>query len=124
MIDIILASKRQDDLKPFVVALQSAKDVALEAKVSAVDVLDRVRQQPPNLVIIDYHLGDMTPLDLAMELLKVNALVNIAIVSTMNEKDFHEATEGLGLLPRLPSPPMAADAPLLLERLREVSGMG
>ncbi|RUM36099.1 MAG: response regulator, partial [Desulfobulbus sp.] len=82
-----------------------------------------VQKRPPNLVIIDYHLGDMAPLDLAKDLLKINALVNIAVVSTMNEEDFHEATEGLGLLPRLPSPPLATDGPILLKRLREVSGL-
>jgi len=122
MLNILLASKRQDVIAPFITALQ-LDDVRLVTTDSAVDVLEKVKQQPPVLVIIDYHLREMAPLDLAKELLQINALVNIAVVSTMTEDDFHEATEGLGLLPRLPSPPTAADASVLLSRLREVTGL-
>jgi len=120
MVKILLVSKRQEAIKGFIDALYAVDDVDLDVTASATDVLDQVRRQPPSLVIVDYHLEDMAPLDLAMELLKINALVNIAVVSTMNEDDFHEATEGLGLLPRIPSPPAAMDVTPLLDRLREV----
>jgi CheY-like chemotaxis protein len=123
MLNIILVSTRQETLKPFIEALQSDGNVSLETVNSALTVLDRVRQQAPHLVIIDDHLDEMIPVDLAMELLKINAMVYIAMISTMDGETFHEATEGLGLLPGIPSPPSAADAALLLGRLREMPGM-
>ena len=122
MLIILLASKRLDVLAPFIEALQDDEEVELETTGMAADVLSKVAEKPPQLVIIDYHLTDMAPLDLAREILQSNALVNIAVVSTMSEDDFHEATEGLGLLPRLPSPPLAADAQVVLQQLRAVLG--
>jgi DNA-binding response OmpR family regulator len=123
MLNIILVSTRQNTLNSFINALQSDQDVSLDLQDSPAAVLDQVRQQAPHLVIIDDHLEKMVPQDLAMELLQVNALVNIVMISNMGEEDFHEATEGLGLLPRIPSPPGAEDAPVLLGRLREMPGL-
>jgi len=120
MLNIMLVSARHKTLSPFAEALKSDQDVSLNMLDTGEAVLTQVRHQAPHLVIIDDHLDDMVPLDLAMELLKLNAMVYIAMVSTMDEEAFHEATEGLGLLPRLPSPPGAADAPVLLTRLREM----
>jgi DNA-binding response OmpR family regulator len=123
MLNIILVSTRQKTLKPFINALQSDQEVRLDLLNSPAAVLDQVRRQAPHLVIIDDHLEKMVPHDLAMELLRINALVNIAMVSSMDEEEFHEATEGLGLLPRLPSPPGADEAAVLLGRLREMPGI-
>jgi len=123
MLNIILVSSRQKTLKPFINALQSDQEVRFDLLNSPAAVLDQVRRQAPHLVIIDDHLEKMVPHDLAMELLRINALVNIAMVSSMDEEEFHEATEGLGLLPRLPSPPGADEAAVLLGRLPEMPGI-
>jgi len=123
MLNIILVSTRQETLRPFIKALQVEQDVGLGLENNAGSVLEHVRNQAPQLLIIDSHLDEMDPLDLAVELLKINALVNIAMISSMEEETFHETTEGLGLLPRIPSPPTAADAALLLSRLRDMPGL-
>ena len=124
MLHIMLVSTRQENLLSFTEALQADQDVRLEMFADPNFLLDQVRRQAPQLVIIDERIGEVKPLDLAMELLKINALVNIAVVSSMDEDAFHEASEGLGLLPGLPSPPGAVDAPELLRRLREMPGLG
>jgi DNA-binding response OmpR family regulator len=123
MLNIILVSSREKTLVPFVEALSSDQDIRLNMFDSGAAVLTQVRHQAPHLVIIDDHLDDQAPLDLISELLQLNAMINIAMVSTMDDDAFHEATEGLGLLPRLPSPPEAADASTLLTRLRALPGL-
>jgi len=123
MLNIILVSSNEKALVPFVEALKSDQDIKLNMFDTGAAVLAQVRHQAPHLVIIDHHLDDMVPLDLVSELLQLNAMINTAMVSTMDEEAFHEATEGLGLLPRLPSPPEAADASTLLTRLRALPGL-
>ena len=123
MLNIILVSSREKTLVPFVEALKSDQDIRLNMFDTGAAVLTQVRHQAPHLVIIDDHLDDQAPLDLVTELLQLNAMINIAMVSTMDDDAFHEATEGLGLLPRLPSPPEATDASTLLTRLRALPGL-
>ncbi len=123
MLNIILVSSREKTLVPFVEALKSDQDIKLNMFDTGAAALTQVRHQAPHLVIIDDHLDDQAPLDLVSELLQLNAMINTAMVSTMDDDAFHEATEGLGLLPRLPSPPEAADASTLLTRLRALPGL-
>ncbi len=49
---------------------------------------ERVRQQPPNLVIIDEQFAGVSPVDPVKELLKINAMVYVVMVSTMDDKMF------------------------------------
>jgi len=46
------------------------------------------------------------------------------VVTPLSEEEFHEASEGLGVLGRLPVEPGASDAAELLRRLRTVLGIG
>ena len=75
-------------------------------------------------MIIDADLPDMAPLDLVQKLLIVNAMVNTAVVSPLSDEEFHEASEGLGILGRLPNDPGMNDAGEMLHKLRTVLGVG
>ena len=48
----------------------------------------------------------------------VNAMVNTAVVSPLSDEEFHEASEGLGILGRLPNEPGMNDAGELLRKLQ------
>ena len=50
----------------------------------------------------------------------INASVHTAVVSDMDPDEFHEATEGLGILMPLPTAPKAGDAERLLKALAGV----
>ncbi len=119
MFSIILVSSRQKILAPFAEALKS-HDVHLTLLTTGSEAAELVHQQPPHLVIIDEQLTDISPVDLVMKLLKINAMVYVAMVSAMNEGEFHNSTEGLGILARLPSPPGPEEADTLLEKLKEI----
>ena len=54
----------------------------------------------------------------------VNAMVNTAVVSPLSDEEFHEASEGLGILGRLPDHPGMSDSGELLHKLRTVLGAG
>ena len=76
-----------------------------------------------DLVIVDERLDDMSGIAFVGRLVKINPLVNTAIVGSLAEEAFHEATEGLGVLMQLPPRPTEADAEALLAELAKIGGM-
>ena len=67
-------------------------------------------------------LTDTDSLDLVREMIGVNAMVNTAVVSSLSDREFHDAGEGLGILCRLPLEPGDKEARELLQKLRAVVG--
>jgi DNA-binding NarL/FixJ family response regulator len=124
MLRIVLATTRPEALQAFAVALSSDPEVQLENVVSGAEALEAARTAAPHLVIIDADLPDTAPLDLVQKLVMVNAMVNTAVVSPLSDEEFHEASEGLGILGRLPNEPGLSDAGELLLKLRTVLGVG
>jgi DNA-binding NarL/FixJ family response regulator len=122
MLRIILATTRPKAMQTFGAALSSNPEVYLQYVLSGPEALEAVRTASPDLVIIDTGLIDAEPLDLVKKLLLVNAMVNTAVVSPLSEEEFHEASEGLGVLGRLPDAPGESDATDLLRKLKAVLG--
>jgi hypothetical protein len=69
-------------------------------------------------MVLDQGLAEGTPLELALTALTVNAMVNLAVVSPLGEEEFHEASEGLGILAPIPANPAAADGSALAQVFR------
>ena len=111
-------------MEAFAAALSSNPDVNLHRVISGAEALEAARTTAPHLVIIDADLPDTAPLDLVQKLLMVNAMVNTAVVSPLSDEEFHEASEGLGILGRLADEPGESDAAGLLTKLRTVLGVG
>jgi hypothetical protein len=74
-------------------------------------------------VIVDEQLDDMSGIEFVEQFVKVNPLANTAIVGSLPEAEFHEATEGLGVLMQLPPRPQERDAENLLAILAKISGL-
>jgi DNA-binding NarL/FixJ family response regulator len=124
MLRVVLATNRPKALQAFAEALSSDPEVQLESVVSGAEALEAVRTSAPHLVVIDPNLPDIAPLELVQKLLMVNAMVNTAVVSPLSEEEFHQASEGLGILGRLPNDPGMSDAVEMLHKLRRVLGVG
>jgi hypothetical protein len=90
---------------------------------SGTTILEAVGTSAPHLVIIDAGLADAEPLKLVQKLLMVNAMVITAVISPLSNEEFHEASEGLGILGNLPEKPRASDAANLLVKLNRVMGV-
>jgi DNA-binding response OmpR family regulator len=73
-----------------------------------------------DLVLVDEQLDDMSGIAFVKQLVRINALVNTAIVSALSAEEFHEATEGLGVLMQLPIAPREKDAEALLAILEKI----
>lgn len=124
MLHLVLATARPEAMQAFAAALTTDPAVSLHSVNSGAEALEVARTTAPHLVIIDAELPDMAPLDLVQKLLIVNAMVNTVVVSPLSDEEFHEASEGLGILGRLPNDPGKHDAGEMLHKLRTVLGVG
>ena len=122
MLHIMLVTGRPQAMSPFIEALRSDAEVHLECFTSGADVLNAARTASAQLVVVDSLLPDEEPLGLVSKLIRVNAMVNTAVVSPLTEEEFHQASEGLGVLGRLPEKPGSGDASELMRKLRKLLG--
>jgi DNA-binding NarL/FixJ family response regulator len=123
MLRVVLTTARPQALKAFAAALSSNPEVQVQLAPNGAAALEATRSAAPQLVIIDRGLADAEPLELVQKLLMVNAMVNTAVISSVSEDEFHEASEGLGVLASLPEDPGTAEAADLLKKLQTVLGL-
>jgi len=121
MIKILLATPDMETFREFASDLTQNEDVELSRAESGQKALDTASDIPFDLVIVDEKLGDMTGIEFIEKLLSVNPMINSAAVSPLPPDEFHEASEGLGVLAQLPLRPGAKDSKDLLERLKNLT---
>lgn len=73
-----------------------------------------------DLVVTDENLADMSGLEFIKKIVSKNPMVNCAAVSSLSPEDFHEASEGLGILMQLPVKPDQGQAQILLEHFKKI----
>lgn len=123
MYTLLLVSPRIGDLSDFTPTLSAQPDITLHQVNSSEDALQMAREQNPHLVIIDQEIQDKNSLDLVMELLVVNAMINTVMITSMDAAEWHEKSEGLGMMPPISDPPTEKDALALLEAFRKMPGL-
>ena len=92
----------------------------LRQAASLEDAAPIIRHTPPVLAILDLELEGKALRQAVIDIMMINASVHTAVVSDMDPDEFHEATEGLGILMPLPTFPKADDAERLLKALAGV----
>jgi len=107
---LIARLRREQEVEPIPVATGAA-------------ALAQLRGKAIDLVIVDQQLDDMSGLEFVKQLVKVNPLANTALVGSLADEAFHEATEGLGVLMQLPLRPTGEDAEALLAVLAKITGL-
>jgi DNA-binding response OmpR family regulator len=115
---IYIASPRPDSWQDFKDGLAREPQAVVEAAETGAMVLEMVKSRTPALVVVDSQLPDFKPFDLVLEILKVNAMVQTAVVSSLSDEDFHEQSEGLGIMARIPLNPSAEGAVELVGLLK------
>jgi DNA-binding response OmpR family regulator len=95
-------------------------DVAAIWAESGNSALSMILERSFDIIITDESLRDMTGLDLTKKIISTNPMLNIALVSALSSDEFHEASEGLGILMQLSPIPKKSEAENLLERLNHI----
>jgi DNA-binding response OmpR family regulator len=117
---ILVISHRAEDLDGFFKALEQDANTEVALAPTGEAALEMVGISPPDLAVVDTGLADQGPFEMVTKLMKANVMVNTAVISSLSEDDFHELSEGLGVLVQLPPKPAAEQAVDLLEKLKSV----
>ena len=123
MLEFLLVSNNLGSLSEFNLVLrENDANVLLYANTTQT-ALKMIEDNAIDLVITDEEIEDMSGLSFIRKLISINPLINCVAVSSLSEKDFHEASEGLGLMNHLPVNPGRSDAEKLLKNLRLIKGL-
>ena len=119
MIRILIADRDRLALSALKTALDES-DAKTTCLASGRQALTAVSESVFDLLVADEHLGDMTGLELIESVVTRQPMLNCALVSSLAPGDFHEASEGLGIVMQLPVGAVKKEADQLLEHLRKV----
>jgi DNA-binding NtrC family response regulator len=123
MIHILIARRNRSSMSAFKTALDES-DTQTTCLESGHKALSAVSEKVFDLLVADENLGDMTGLELIKSVIASQPMLNCAAVSSLLPGDFHEASEGLGILMQLPVEPGKQDADQLLEHLKKIQSFG
>lgn len=123
MYEISIVTTDRNKFSSLVKALCANSDCRIVWDSSVEGAGDRATGTPPDLMIVDEEVDGLSNLDIARHIVMTNAMVNLAVVSSLSHEDFHEVSEGLGILAQLPRSPGEDDASKLLEAIEQVSSL-
>ena len=117
---ILVAAPDPKPWAEFADALIGNQEIQLAWVRTGAAALSDVMRHPPLCVVVDDSLPDMGALELVRRLLTVNAMISTAVVSGLGGDEFHEASEGLGILYQIPPAPGKTHAEDLITRLQRI----
>jgi len=123
MIKILLVTSERDPFSEFAAVLKQKDDVELSRAATGQEALEAISDNPVDLVVVNENIGDMMGIEFMKKLLQTNPMINSAAVSPLAPEEFHEASEGLGVLMQLPVSPGKLDAENLLRRLNDLKDL-
>jgi len=123
MLKILLVSRNTENFTDLISTFKGYEDIELEFSGSGEEALALIPVKEVDLVISEEDLGDMTGIELVKRILRVNFMINFAVVSGLSPDEFHEATEGLGVMTQLTKRPGKKDAEDMIKTLKQIKGV-
>jgi len=120
MIHVLLVSSDKDFFIDLASNMGKNVNLNISRANSGGNALSMISVNNFELVVTDESLSDMTGLKFVKKMVLTNPMINCAAVSSLSAKDFHEASEGLGILMQLPPRPGKIHAENLLQYLNKI----
>lgn len=86
-------------------------------------VLAQAKTETWDLLVVDGTMPGLTYAAFVAQLLRVNAMINTAVIIDQAETVFHEESEGLGILCSVPAEPVQTDGAAVAEKLHNLLGL-
>jgi len=119
IIKILLVSQDKASMSAFKAGLEENQVQTAWAE-SGSNAIVKIAEGRFDLVVTDENLSDMTGLEFIEKVISRKPMVNCAAVTSLLPADFHEASEGLGILMQLPVSPGQEQAEKLLSQLKTI----
>ena len=119
IIKILLVSQDKASMSAFKAGLEENQVQTAWAE-SGSNAIAKIAEGSCDLVVTDENLSDMTGLEFIETVISKKPMVTCAAVTSLLPADFHEASEGLGILMPLPVSPGQEQAEKLLSRLKKI----
>jgi DNA-binding response OmpR family regulator len=120
MYQIRIVTENKNKFKTLVKGFEASGSCHIQWHDSVASALGAAADSPPNLLIIDDKVGPQDGLTIAREVIRTNAMLNQAVVSPLSPEDFHQASEGLGIMAHLASDLKEEQAQALIQLLDEM----
>lgn len=120
MIHVLLVSSDKDFFADLASNMEKNVNLNISRAGSGGNALSMISVNNFELVVTDELLSDMTGLKFVEKLVLTNPMINCAAASSLSSKDFHAASEGLGILMQLPPRPDKIHAENLLQYLNNI----
>jgi len=118
MLRILLVTNERSRFSSLVQGLKAGFDGSIEWADSVEEARKKAIGTSVDVMILDEKIDGGTNLDIAHRMVLTNPTIHLVLVSPLNHEDFHEASEGLGILAQLPRHCGKEDAEQLLEAIR------
>jgi len=118
-----LVSSDPSQKQSFAEELGKQSRLPLVTAPSAEEALAVLREHHIILAVVDDRIGAQSGLDLIRHLIRIDAFMYTAVFSDAAEEDFHERSEGLGILAKLPLAPGSEDARRLWKTMKQIAGL-
>ena len=123
MIKILVANSLDNSMQELVTVFEQQGDTIVAVVNTGSQVLECLSSQTFDLVVTAERLQDMPGLGLIKKIIEINPMVNCAAASDLTPEDFHEESEGMGILMQLPVFPRKEHGTALLKRAKEISNL-
>lgn len=102
MMRFLIVSEEPARLNGLRAGLMKHPQVQVDVTDSVDGALEGVAGVAPALVIVDEQISGIPGKALVERLIKMNPMINTALVNGLTPEDFHEFTEGFGILMQIP----------------------
>ena len=119
MYQVLLVTKNKEDFQDLSEYFKN-KGLNVSWRANGESALAEIIRNTYDLMVVNEDLGDMTGLDYIKKSLYKNPMIHTAAVSSLSEADYHEASEGMGVLMQLPPRPGRPEAEKLFKHLETI----
>ncbi len=105
----------------FIHAIETDDQILVNKNALPAAALKKIQDGDIDLVVVGEQLKGLSGLQFIEQVTRINPFLSCALMSSLTAEDFHEASEGMGVLMQLPLDLTKADAEALKERYFKVT---